>query len=377
MKKVCCLLAAIALVFSSTGGASQQTGQSAGRVDSPYLLLVTFYDLTGAGRLSTLNGSPFDGVAVPVVDAYYSGPELPFAKVQSNFASLQQQTRKQLWPWIFINRMVGPEDAHDERSASDSRKSKALDLDDSVGARTAFLDIWRLALREAKSSGTPGVVLDMELYSNAEENSVSLVARQRSLAPDEVKKRLREIGYQMAGVASEEFPDAIIWTLVSGLSPARYVLNIAEQDSTCGYILQGMMDGIREHHSRMTVIDGGEDSLGYCHKSAVTLGEDISERLRRFTPLLQEYANTLTLGGTIALWRDSVSRSDWLLSGRCGSSDVKQPQEFTPYLRLLFQNYRFVWIYAPIVGQWDPLNPVESMPLNRTLLDAEASTPRQ
>jgi hypothetical protein len=377
VKKLCRLLAAVALAFSSTEGASQQQSESAGRGDTPYLLLVTFYDLTGAGRLSALNGSPFDGIAVPMVDAYSSGPELPFEKVQSNFASLQRETRKQLWPWIFINRMVGAKDTHEERSASNSHESKALDLDDSIGARTAFLNIWRLALREAESSGTPGVVLDMELYSNAEANSVSLVAKQRSLAPDEVKKRLREIGYQMAGIASEEFPDAIVWTLVSGLSPDRYVLNIAEQDSTCGYILLGLMDGIRERHSGMTVIDGGEDSLGYCHKSAVALGEDISERLRRFTPLLQDYANTLTLGGTIALWRDSASRSDWLLSGRCGSSDVNQPEEFTPYLRLLFQNYRFVWIYAPIDGHWDPLNSVESMPLNRTLLEAEASTPRQ
>ena len=372
------LAALTTLTFSNPGSAlrpPQETAKPSEDVPTPYLLLVTFNDLTGTNRLSALDASPFDGIAVPVVNAYYSGSQLPFEQIQANFASFQLQTRKQVWPWIFINRMVGTTDAPAKAGAADSDKINAVDLDDSFGGRTGFLDLWRKALRQAKSAGVPGVVLDMELYSNRKAYSVSVVARQRSLTPDEVKKQLQDVGNQMAQIASQEYPDAIVWTLLSGLSPTSHVLDYSEEDSTCGYILLGMMDGVRERHLKLTLIDGGEDSLGYCHKSVAALDEGISERLQRFTPLFREYGETLILGGTIALWRDSASRTDWLLHGWCGASDVKQPQDFVPYLKMLFQSYRFVWIYAATAGQWDPLSPAGGGPLNRVLEEAKRSAP--
>ncbi|MFZ0338965.1 MAG: hypothetical protein WAL45_13090 [Terracidiphilus sp.] len=372
------LMTLTALAFPIAGSAlrpPQETAKPLEDVPSPYLLLVTFNDLTGADRLSSLDASPFDGIAVPVVDAYYSGPQLPFEQIQEHFASLQRQTRKQIWPWVFINRMLETGDAAAKTGAPDSDKVNTVDLDDSFGGRTAFLDLWRKALRQAQSTGIPGVVLDMELYSNRKAYSVSVVARQRSLAPNEARKELEEIGNQMAQIASQEFPDVIVWTLLSGLSPARYVLNSSEEDSTCRYILLGMLDGAREHHLKLTLIDGGEDSLGYCHESAAALKESILDRRQRFRSLCQEYGDALKLGGTIALWRDSASRTGWLRYGRCGASDVKQPQDFGPYLALLFQSYRFVWIYAAVAGQWDPLNQAESGPLNRMLGEAKGSVP--
>jgi hypothetical protein len=366
-----------ALLLLLPGGTSShaqaQTIAPGQATQQRYLLLVTFYDLAGVGRIAGLNASPFDGIAVPVVDSYYSGPSPSFEQIESNFAVLQKQTQRQLWPWVFINRMVGSDGSNTQANSPEFRKIKILDLDDIAGAQGAFLSLWRSALREARAAKIPGVVLDMEFYNNYAAYSVANVARWRGVPVNEVESALRQVGGRMAQVACEEFPDAIIWTLFSGLSPARYVLNISEQDSTSRYILLGMMDEIRQHHAGMTLIDGGEDSLGYCHKSAVALGEDISARHERFMTLLQEDVGTLELGGTIALWRDGVRRDDWLLSGRCGASDVKQPQEFAPYLKLLFQNYRFVWIYAPIAGHWDPLNPDESVLLNRVLLDAKAN----
>jgi hypothetical protein len=373
------LLGVLTILACSPIGVALQAPQNLASppqaVHTPYLMLVTFYDLTGAGRLSALDDSPFDGIAVPIVSAYDSGPQPSFEQIQTAFVSLERQTRKQVWPWVFINRMVGIKDAHGKADVTDSNRISALDLDNRVGAQGAFLNLWQAALRQAKSADVPGVVLDMELYSNPNAYSISFIASQRSLSVSEVKQRLNEIGEQMAQIASKEFPDAIVWTLISGLSPNSHILDYSEEDSTCRFILLGLMDGARQRDLKLMLVDGGEDSLGYCHKSGAALNEDISAREQRFTSLFQQYRDSLTLGGTIVLWRDSASRSDWLTTGQCGSSDVRQLQEFSPYLRSLFQSYRFVWIYAATAGKWDPLDPAQSEPFYRMLRESKESAP--
>ena len=55
---------------------------------------------------------------------------------------------------------------------------EAEQADDECGELGAFMEIWRGALRAAKSSGAPGVVLDLEAYNNYDANNTLYLARE-------------------------------------------------------------------------------------------------------------------------------------------------------------------------------------------------------
>lgn len=335
-----------------------------------YLLLVTFYNSSGVERLATLDQSPYDGVAVPLVDAYDTGVPPRFQQVQARFAALHRQTYKHLWPWVFVNRMVGAGGSNPQANKPGFQKIKGLDLDGTDGAKRAFLDLWRSALRQAKTTKVPGVVLDMEFYNNYAAYSIANLVWERHLPAAKVKKQLRQIGDRMARTAGEEYPYARIWVLNTGLSSPNGLISTKANQSTRNYILRGLLDGARRRQLGLVVVDGGEESLGYCHHSASALRDAIQSRLKQYTPLLRDYQGTLQLGGTIALWRDAESRYGWLREGNCAVTDVQRPEDFSPYLNLLFANYRFVWIYAPIVGRYDPFDPVSSRRIDEVLSHA-------
>jgi hypothetical protein len=339
----------------------------------PYLLLVTFFDSEGEGRLATFDRSPYDGVAVPLVDAYDTGAPPNLQQVQEKFMALYRQTHKHLWPWVFVNRMVGSEGANPQSNKPEFQRIKALDLDGSTGAQEAFLELWRIALRQARATKVPGMVLDMEFYNNYRAYSIADVARERQRPLDEVEKQLHQIGERMARIAGQEYPDAKIWILNTGLSSSNGLLKAEGNQSTRSYLGRGLLDGSRRRHLGLVIIDGGEDILGYCHPSANALREAIQSRLQAYTPVVRAYYGTLQLGGTIALWRDAESRLDWLREGDCAITDVQKPEDFSPYLKLLFEDYQFVWVYAPTVGRYDPFDPASSERVDAVLRQAEAS----
>src|SRR5579884_2093446 len=269
--------------------------RSSGVINSsePYLLLVSFY--RAEGQIHVLDDSPYDGVAVPVVDAYYSGPSPSFEQVQARFLSLERQTAKQVWPWLFFNRMVGPQAGHAATTKLNTRIINGIDLDGRAGARTAFLNLWRVSLRQAKRSGAPGIVLDMEFYNNPQAYSLEALAQQRSALPSALESQLRRLGSEMATIANVEFPNALVWTLVTGLTengppPA--------EASTRGYVLIGFLDAVRRHHFHLTLLDGGEDSLGYCHDSLSQLAAAIRSRNEESRHYLHAYGQALALAGT-------------------------------------------------------------------------------
>lgn len=364
--------ALLAFVFLVSGKVRQvQAGETSKVAErGSYLLLVTFYNSSAVERLATLDQSPYDGVAVPLVDAYDTGVPPRFKQVQARFAALHRQTCKHLWPWVFVNRMIGTGDSNPQADKPEFQRIKGLDLDGSGGAQKAFLDLWRTALREAKTTKVPGVVLDMEYYNNYAAYSIANVAWERQLPAVQVEKQLRQIGDRMARTAGEEYPYARIWVLNAGLSSPNGLISTKANQSTRNYILRGLLDGARRRQFGLVMVDGGEESLGYCHHSVNALRDAIQSRLKQYASLLRDYQGTLQLGGTIALWRDAESRNGWLREGNCAVTDVQRPEDFSPYLNLLFANYRFVWIYAPVAGRYDPFDPASSKRIDEVLSHA-------
>jgi hypothetical protein len=354
-------------------GRRVETGQALGSVERRYLLLVTFYGSESPDRLARFDGTPYDGVAVRLVDADNTGTPPSFRQIQAMFAKLRQQTSKDLWPWVSINRMIGTEGSNPQADKPEFRRFKGLDLDGSSGTQREFLHLWRTALREARTTRVPGVVLDMEFYNDYAAYSIVNVARERRLSVDEVERQLHHFGDRMARIAGEEYSDAEIWTLNAGFSSPNDSRSVTGNQSTRDYLLRGLLDGARNRHLGLVLVDSGETSLGYCHPSANALHEAIRSRLKQYAPLLRAYRGSLQLGGTIALWRDAQSRLGWLREGDCAFTDVQKPEDFSTYLTLLFSNYRYVWVYAPVVGRYDPFDPLSSARIDAVLKQAKLS----
>ena len=84
-----------------------------------------------AQKLAQFDRSPYDGLAVSFSDAYDVSPVPTFASMQSQVASWKKSTRKQIWPWVYLNRMIGANNAEGNNLTKVPyfQKFQGLDLD--------------------------------------------------------------------------------------------------------------------------------------------------------------------------------------------------------------------------------------------------------
>src|SRR5665213_848547 len=131
-----------------------------------YLLLVNtaMAGQMNAQKLMQFDRSPYDGLAVSFSDAYDVSPVPTLASIESQLASWKKYTSKQIWPWIYVNRMVGANgmEGNELTKVPYFQKFQGLDLDGKAGAQDDFLENWRNGLRAARDSGVPGIVFDLE-----------------------------------------------------------------------------------------------------------------------------------------------------------------------------------------------------------------------
>lgn len=328
----------------------------------PYILLVTFYtgplNDFGTRKLEALDGSPYEGVAVPLVKAYDT-KRYKYEDFKGAVAKLKGADGTAVWPWVFFNRFVGYEEGG--RAGSPESKHvyfssiRGMDLYDEWGALGDFYDLWKTSLRIARDLGSPGIVADPETYNNYDAYKVSYVAEKTGKTKEEVKERLREIGRELGRIADETYPGATIWFLFTGLGNPMKTLNPFDEDDyrTVTYIIEGMLSHAAKNESALTVVSGGEVSLGYCSRSLGGLKSKVASRRKSFAKSLAAYPN-LKLGGTIAPWNDSGARTGWMRTGDCGSSELKTAGDFKPLIKQLAASYGYVWIYAAKAAGYNP-----------------------
>jgi hypothetical protein len=341
----------------------------------PYLLLVSF----SSGQLSnfaidkirTINESPYHGVAVQVSDAYDTGinTEKDF---DTTLKLLKKELKKDLWPWIFFNRFIGYTEG--EKSLSDQakkeyfRKIKGMDIYNESGALGDFFKTWRLSLRLAKTLKSPGIVIDPEAYNNYSSYELSNLSAKLGKTKVETKERLKKVGAQLVDIAIQEYPDAVLWFLDTGL--IRYVKNknpLAEKEHrSVTYVVLGMLEHAKEKNAGLVFISGGEASLGYCQLSLEELKKNVSQRNETFSPILQQYP-ALKLGATIAPWDNPAERKEWFLKDKCGKSSLKNMQDFKPLIDHLIKSYDYVWIYGAWATGYTPYNQNKSAPYTKVL----------
>ena len=299
--------------------------------------------------MAQFDRSPYDGLAVSFSDAYDTSPVLPMALMESEVATWKRATTKDVWPWVYLNRMIGANSAEGNQDAQVPyfQQFQGLDVDDKAGARSDFLGNWRNALRLARETGAPGIVFDLEFYNNYKAYDLAELARMTSKPQQGVLNQLRQLGARMADISSAEYSGASIWILFSGFTrPERSGTDARPYELAATYIVEGLLDEIQLHHLPVHVLSGGEVGLGYCHKSIEDLRQAIEKRAANFAPFLLKYNGILELAGTMTLWSDRPAKKNWVAQGACGASSADTVEDLVPYMELLFHAYRYNWIYG-------------------------------
>jgi hypothetical protein len=337
----------------------------AGSLGNPYLMLVNTAVATqmDAPKLAQFDRSPYNALAVSFADAFDTFPVLALSPMQAQMERWKKSTTKDIWPWVYLNRMIGANEAEGNQYAKVRyfQRIQGLDLAGKAGAQNDFLENWRNALRLAKQTGVPGIVCDLEFYNNYKAYDLAELARMISQPPEEVLNLLKQLGTSMADIAAKEYPQATLWFLFTGFPRTDYrVIDGRPYYLAATYIVEGLLDEIRRHHSALHVLSGGEVGLGYCHASVEDLRQAIEKRAAAFAPILQKYKGILELAGTITLWSDQSAKKDWVAQGACGTSTAATVEDLIPFMELLFRAYRYNWLYGSPNGGYFAFQPTSA-----------------
>jgi len=274
---------------------------------------------------------------------------LSLAPMHAQIANWKKSTTKDIWPWVYLNRMIGANDTEGNplTRVPYFQRFQGLDLDGKAGAQNDFLENWRNALRVAKETGVPGIVCDLEFYNNYKAYDLAELARMTSTPQQDVLNLLRQVGARMADISVAEYPGATIWFLFTGFTRSEYrVIAARPYYLAATYIAEGLLDQIQQRHFPLRVLSGGEVGLGYCHNSVDDLRQAIEKRAADFAPLLQKYEGILELAGTMTLWSDRSAKKNWVAQGACGTSSAASIEDLVPYMELLLRSYRYNWLYG-------------------------------
>ena len=347
--------------------------------DGRYLMLVNtaFAPWVTNEQIAQFDKSAYDGLAVSFSYNYDTSRPPSAAEIGAKLAEWKRLTKKDLWPWVFLNRMVGANDAekNPHTAVPYFHRFKGADLEGRAGARQDFLDNWKHALRAAKDARIPGIVCDVEFYNNYSGYTVPTLAAQAGKSPDEVIALLRQLGADMADAADAEYPTAQLWFLFTGLSsPAYRVVDNRPYFISSAYIVLGLLDEIQKRSFHLKVISGGEFDLGYCHRDLRELQHLIATRAESNQQVLQKYAGILELGGTMTVWSDRTAKSGFIAEGDCATATAASVEELQPYLELLLKTYRNVWIYGSSNGGYNAFKPESAPRFDAMIARARAAT---
>jgi hypothetical protein len=360
--------------------ANTTTGQAA--LSKSYLMLVAGNraNTLTPEQLRLFSESPYDGLAVRFLTQYDSTPPPSVEEMTAKLQELKKTNGKDYWPWVFLNRMVGKDPEFDSPYGRDPyfARTRGLDLEGKSGGQKDFLQIWRNSMRAARQAGMPGMVADFELYLNYKAYEPALLAKQVGKPVGETLQLLKQLGMQLADTAAQEYPNGTLWFLFTDLGQLGWK---TEGDTkfypTPAYVVLGLLEQIRLKHYGLHVISGGEVGLEYCSFNVEHLKRKIDGRTRDFAPHLQKYPGALELAGTMILWPDRISKTDFMAEGPCGKSEAATVEEQEPYLELLFRTYPYNWIYGTHNSGYDPFNPATASRFNATILRAKAAAARQ
>ncbi|KJS31436.1 MAG: hypothetical protein VR64_11575 [Desulfatitalea sp. BRH_c12] len=335
----------------------------------PYLLLISFYtydfDRFAEIHYSAINESAYHGLTIPLINAY--DIKQPTDSELTVYADRHERfAKKDVWPWLFLNRFVGNKGEAPEVAVSDRGVVEpftliaGMDLNNTTGAMDAFKKLYTDALKLARQTRSPGVVIDPEPYNNRNAYHLNYLATQHNMSKKEVAQKLEQYGAELAAIAHNTYPEATIWFTFSNLwlylKSADQPADQPGDQTSITHIVLGMLKRSKAHGYSLKIVSGGQTSLRYCSESAAHLKTKITKRNEDYKPLSGNYP-ALALGGTITLWDKPENKKAWLLEKPdCLASDAKYLCDFFPYLKELFTSYDHMFIYAATASGYNPFN---------------------
>lgn len=374
-----CLSVLLAITLAGSASAQHSKDQKLTKAQPEhYLLLVNtaIASMMDEGKFRQFDKSPYDGLAVAFQHAYDTSEVPLVAAMDIEITEWKKYTKKDIWPWLYLNRMIGW-NAGEDNPHSDTpyfRRIAGADLDDENGARSAFLKMWRNSIAAARHAKSPGIVCDLEFYNHYKEYDIGELARQTGKKPAEVAGSLQNLGAKMASVAAEEYPDAILWLLFTGLThPGYKKLEGVEYYPSPTYVAIGLLDEISRKHLRLKVFAGGEGSLAYCHESVSEFQSAIMKREEDMEGALSKYKGALEMAGTMTLWSEAKAKKGWVNEGSCKAASAQTVEELQPYLELLLKSYRYNWIYGSPDGNYLAFVPESAPRFDAVISKAKAN----
>ncbi len=346
------------------GGSTDAPVEASGPLPAE-LVWASFYSPNlaeaGAPELAALNRSPYDGFTFFVAGPYDStAPTL--AGLSPIVALVKQSTVKHVWPWAFWNRMVGaPSPSSGCKSTCPAggpcNAITGLDLNDAQGALSAFQGQLHTALQFAKATGSPGIFVDLEPYSNYCMQNVSSVAFETGLSASAVRASLTAIGAAMADIVATDDPTAI--ALFAYLSSPTDTSRVEQ------VLVKGMLDRAVSQRYVFQVAEGGETSVGYLQTSLTAFEAALGQQQMEFAPWISAYPNLL-LSSTLAPYEDITQTTGWIQAWYQANASqvmVKTIADFAPLLVTLFGERRqLVWLYGSNAAPYDEYDPDAAAP---------------
>ena len=340
-----------------TGSLRSPRAVAADTIGHGYLLLVNtaIASQMDEAKFRQFGKSPYDGLAVAFVHAYDTSAIPPAADMAAKLREWRKICGKDIWPWVYVNRIIAmnPSENNPHSDTPYFRGIAGADLDDARGAQSDYLRLWRNSLAAARQAGSPGIVGDLEFYNNYKEYDIGELAKELQKTPADAATRLQALGTRMADIANEEYPQAKLWFLFTGFTHAGFKSydGVAYYPSPT-YIAMGMLDEIVRKNMSLTVLTGGEGSLGYCHESVAEFRAALDRRAVALKPVLAKYDGRLEMAGTMTLWSDRAGKKGWVNEGACKTASAATAEELRPYLELLLNTYEYNWIYASPDGSY-------------------------
>ena len=327
--------------------------------------------------IAAFGQSPYDGLAIAFHYNYDTAPVFSTESMSSQLREWKKLAKKDLWPWVYFNRILGAaEAATNERVDTPYfHKIQGIDLEDKSGARSDFLEIWKRALQAAKETDAPGIVVDPEFYNDHKAYDPAEMARETGKSPEQIGQLLEKFGADLADSAAEQFPTAVLWFFFTGFTHKDFkIIGGKSYYPTPVYIAMGLLDRIQSRGYSLRVISGGEGSIGYCHETIGTFQEAIERRASAFVPVMKKYNGALELAGTLTLWDARSSKSGFAAEGDCARASASTIEELQPYLELMMRSYRYNWIYGSTNGGYFAFDPQRNTTIHKVISNARART---
>jgi hypothetical protein len=308
-------------------------------------------------KYSDINMDALEAIKDSPFDSYSLVLDKPDYKMLFHNINLAKTTNKIIWPRIiFPNYMI-------------EKPDNILKIWDERSVEKAFMYV-KTALKIAKETGVKGIFIDPEPYNNSKNYLLSYVAENNNKGINETIERLKELGARFADCVHEEYKNrpAVLWFAFADLFKR---LNDGYGRSG-NYIIEGILDRTIQKNYNITVVDGGETTIGYINLSLDELRKKIEKQRINQAQIVEKYGSRFELGSTTILFYDLQNTGFWARIVDKMSEDRKQVktiEDYIPLLKEMFTHYRYVWIYWSGFPMYDEFDP-ESAKLYRPIIAA-------